>query len=93
MKAFRQQSATPFMVWVVNVLVALLFAWMHLIPAAALLDLNSIATGGAVALATLASALFGWVYWRYGLLMAMFTHAVGGVLVYFGARSLISFLT
>ena len=93
MKAFRQQSATPFMIWVANVLVALLFAWMHLIPAAALLDLNAIATGAAVALATLAGALLGWVYWRHGLLMAMFTHAFGGVLVYLGARSLIAFLT
>ena len=93
MKAFRQQSATPFMIWTVNVFVALLFAWMHLIPAAALLDLNSIATSGAVALATFASALLGWVYWRHGLLMAMFTHAVGGVLVYLGAHSLFAFLT
>jgi hypothetical protein len=93
MKAFRQQRATHSMIWVVNALVALLFAWMHLIPVAALLDLNSIATGGSVALATLASALLGWVYWRHGLLMAIFTHAVGGVLVYLGVRSLIALLT
>jgi membrane protease YdiL (CAAX protease family) len=93
MKAFRQQSATPFMIWVVNLLVALLFAWMHLIPVAPVLDLNAIATGGAVVVATLASALLGWVYWRYGLVAAMFTHAVGGVLVYLGARSLIAVLT
>jgi hypothetical protein len=66
---------------------------MHLILAAALLELHSIATGGAVAVATLASSVLGWVYWRHGLLAAMFTHAVGGVLVYLGARSLIAFLT
>jgi hypothetical protein len=93
MKAFRQTSATPFMIWVVNVLVAFLFAWMHLIPVAPILDLNAIATGGAVAVATFAGALLGWVYWRHGLLTAIFTHAVGGVLIYLGARSLIAFLT
>jgi hypothetical protein len=93
MKAFRQQSAAPFMIWVVNLLVALIFAWLHLILAASLLELNALATAGAVALATFASAVLGWVYWRHGLLTAMLTHAVGGVLVYLGARSLIAFLT
>ena len=93
MKAFRQRNATPFMIWVVNVLVALLFAWMHLIVAAPLLKLNAIATGGAVAVAGLASAVLGWVYWRRGLLMAIFTHSVAGVLIYLGGRGLIAFLT
>jgi hypothetical protein len=91
MKTFRQPNSTPFMFWAVNVLVSSLFAGIHLIPAASLLDLNAIATGGAVAVATLASVLLGWVYWRHGLLMAMYTHAVGGVLVYLGGRSLIYF--
>jgi membrane protease YdiL (CAAX protease family) len=93
LKALRQQSPTPFLIWVVNVLVALLFAGIHLILVAPLLHLNSVATGGAAAVATLASTLLGWLYWRHGLLTAMFTHAVGGVLVYLGARSLIAFLT
>jgi membrane protease YdiL (CAAX protease family) len=91
MKAFRQQRATPFTIWGVNVLVALLFACMHLIPVAPVLDLNSMATGGAVSIATLAGALLGWVYWRHGLLAAMFTHAVSGVLVYLGGRGLMNF--
>jgi hypothetical protein len=90
MKVFRQQHATPFMFWIVNVLVAFVFAWMHLIPVSALLDLNSMATGGAAALATLAGAILGWVYRRHGLLTAMLTHALGGVLIYLGARSLIA---
>jgi hypothetical protein len=93
MKALRQQSATNYMIWVVNVLVALLFAWMHMIPAAALLDVNAISTVGAATLATASGALLGWVYWRHGLLAAVLTHAVGGVLTYLGGRSLIAFLT
>ena len=72
-------------------LVALVFAGLHLVPAAQLLDLNAIATAAAIALATLAGVLFGWVYWRHGLIMAIFTHAIAGLLVYLGARGLIAF--
>jgi hypothetical protein len=93
MKILRRHTPTPMIMWATNLLVGLLFAWMHLMPLAPVLDLNAIATGGAVAVATFASALLGWVYWRHGLVTAMVTHAVGGVLVYLGGRSLIAFLT
>jgi membrane protease YdiL (CAAX protease family) len=90
MKVLRKQEPTTAIVWATNVLVALVFAWMHLIPAAQLLHLNAIATVMIIVLATSAGILFGWVYWRHGLLMAMFTHAIGSVLVYLGARGLLS---
>jgi hypothetical protein len=53
--------------------------------------LNAIATNMALVLATAAGVLLGWVYWRHGLLMAIFTHATGGVLLYLGGRGLIAF--
>jgi hypothetical protein len=91
MKALRKQEPTTTMVWAINVFAALVFAGMHLLPAGQLLDLNDIATGAAMALATAAGVILGWVYWRHGLLMAMFTHAIGGVLIYLGGRGLIAF--
>ncbi len=91
MKILRQREPTAAIVWTANILVALVFAALHLVPAAQLLHLNAIAITAAITLASLASALFGWVYWRHGLTMAIFTHAVAGVLVYVGARGMIAF--
>jgi membrane protease YdiL (CAAX protease family) len=90
MKILRRQRPAATTVWATNVLVALVFAGMHLIPTAQLLDLSAIAMGLVLALGTGAGVLLGWVYWRYGLLMAMFTHAIGGLLLYLGARGLIA---
>jgi hypothetical protein len=91
MKLMRKQDPTAAMVWAANMLVALVFSGMHLVPAAQLLDLNSMAMGGVIGLATVAGIALGWVYWRHGLLMAIFTHALAGVLLYLGARGLIAF--
>jgi membrane protease YdiL (CAAX protease family) len=91
MKVLRKQEPTTAIVCVTNVLVAFVFASLHLLPAAQLLDLKPIAMGVIIALAAAAGVLFGWVYWRHGLLMAMFTHAIAGVLVYLAVRGLIAF--
>jgi hypothetical protein len=91
MKVLRQPQPTAAIVWPANILVTVAFAGLHLVPAAELLDLNRVATAAAIALATLAGALFGWVYWRHGLIMAIFTHAIAGLLVYLGARGTIAF--
>jgi membrane protease YdiL (CAAX protease family) len=91
MKVLRKHQPTPAIVWATNVLVALVFAWLHLLPASQLLDLNAIATAVVIALATAAGVLFGWIYWRHGLMLAIFTHAISALLVYIGGRGLIAF--
>jgi hypothetical protein len=91
MKICRKQEPTIAIMWTTNVLVAWVFACMHLIPVAPILELNATAMGAAIAVATVAGILLGWVYWRHGLLMGMFTHAIGGVLIYLGGRGLIAF--
>jgi hypothetical protein len=53
--------------------------------------LNPVATTAAIVLGTIAGALLGWVYWQHGLVMAIFTHAIAGLLLYLGARALIAF--
>jgi membrane protease YdiL (CAAX protease family) len=90
MKILRKPEPTTAMVWLTNLLIALVFASMHLIPVAPLLDLNAIAGALAIAVGTVAGVLLGWVYWRHGLLMAMFTHSVAGLLLFLGARGLIA---
>jgi membrane protease YdiL (CAAX protease family) len=91
MKILRKQELATAIVWATNVLVAFVFSSLHLLPAAQLLDLKPIAMGLVLALATAAGVLFGCVYLQHGLLMAMFTHAIAGVLVYLGVRGLIAF--
>jgi hypothetical protein len=90
MKVLGKQQPTTAIVWATNWLVALLFAMLHLLPANQLLDLTAMARGLAIMVATFAGALLGWIYGRHGLLMAIFTHAVGGLLVYLGGRGLIA---
>jgi hypothetical protein len=91
MKVLHRPQPTAAIVWPANIFVASIFAGLHLVPAAPLLDLNPVATTAAVALGTFAGALLGWVYWRHGLVMAIFTHAIAGLLLYLGARGLIVF--
>jgi hypothetical protein len=90
MKVLRRPQPTASVVWSANILVAFIFAGLHLVPAAPLLDLNPVATAAAIALGTLAGTLLGWVYWRHGLLMAIYTHAIAGLGLYLGARALIA---
>jgi hypothetical protein len=86
----KHQPTTP-IVWATNVLVAVVFAGLHLVPAAPLLDLNPIVTAAAIAVGSVAGTLLSWIYWRHGLIMAVLTHAIAGVLVYLGGRGLIAF--
>jgi membrane protease YdiL (CAAX protease family) len=89
MKVFRTEEPATATALATNVLVAAIFAWMHLILAAPLLGLSAIAVAVATVLGTVAGVLLGWVYWRHGLLMAIYTHSFAGVLVYLGGRGLI----
>jgi hypothetical protein len=91
MKAAGKHQPTTAIVWATNGLVALVFAVLHLVPATQLLDLSAIAMGLVLAVATFGGLLLGWIYWRHGLLMAILTHAIAGLLVYLGARGLIAF--
>jgi hypothetical protein len=88
----RNAKPTAASVWAANVLISLAFAVAHLVPASQLLAMNATASGLAVALATLAGAVLGQVYWRHGLIMAIFTHGVCGLLLYLGGRSAITLL-
>jgi hypothetical protein len=69
-----RKAVTPGVFWTANVLAALLFGAMHLPQAAQRLGL----TGPIVAFVLLGNGVpglvFGWLYWRKGLLAAMASH-------------------
>ncbi|MDQ2717795.1 MAG: CPBP family intramembrane metalloprotease [Chloroflexota bacterium] len=70
-RLFRRQKPSTVIAWIAIILSALLFGAYHL-------PLYSSITLGAIVLATLyngaAGVIFGWLYWRKGLLLAMVAH-------------------
>jgi hypothetical protein len=60
--------------WTANILAALLFGLGHLPATAALVPLTSIVVVRAIVLNGLAGLVFGWLYWRRGILTAMASH-------------------
>jgi membrane protease YdiL (CAAX protease family) len=77
----RRSPAGPGTVWAANVLAALLFGAIHLPQAAGLLGL----TGPVVAFVLLGNAIpgvvWGWLYWRKGLIAAMASHAAADIVM------------
>lgn len=61
-------------VWSANLLAALLFGLSHLPATAALVALTPLVVARAIVLNGLAGVVFGWLYWRRGLLAAMVAH-------------------
>jgi hypothetical protein len=60
--------------WAGNVLAALLFGLGHLPATAALVPLTPLVVARALALNGIGGVVFGWLYWRQGLLAAMLAH-------------------
>lgn len=91
MKLFRRKQPTPQLIWAANVLTAFAFAVLHLVPASQMLALNPSAMALVLVLATVAGTVFGYIYWRYDLVMAVLSHAVAGLVLYLGVRGALAF--
>jgi membrane protease YdiL (CAAX protease family) len=69
--------------WVANVLAAILFGLGHLpATAAAGLPLDVLVITRAVVLNGLAGIVFGWFYWTFGLEAAMLSHFTGDLVLH-----------
>jgi hypothetical protein len=73
-KLTRRERPEPVVVWAANVLAALLFGAGHLPTLAALAPLTGMVVMRTLLLNAIAGVLFGWLYWRRGLLAAMASH-------------------
>jgi membrane protease YdiL (CAAX protease family) len=78
-KLARQPAPGAGLIWSANIIACLLFGAMHLPQAAALLGL----TAPLVAFVFLGNGvpglIFGWLYWRKGLVAAMVSHTVADI--------------
>jgi membrane protease YdiL (CAAX protease family) len=64
----------PFVVWAAIVITALLFGAGHLPTTAVLLPLTPLVIARALLLNGIGGIIFGWLYWKRGLLAAMVAH-------------------
>jgi hypothetical protein len=74
-KIARQPRPGVVNLWIANAVAALLFGMIHLPQAASLAGpLTPQLAAYVLLLNGIGGLVFGWVYWRYGLLAAMFSH-------------------
>lgn len=82
MKASRQEQPGARVVWIANVLAALLFGAGHLPAVAALAPLTALLVVRTLLLNGIAGVVFGWLYWKRGLLVAMTSHFSADILLH-----------
>jgi len=85
-------TPAPAVMWTAIVLAALVFGMAHLPGAAALGAILGFETGGPLIVTGMAinvagGIVFGWVFWTYGLLAAMLSHATAHVALVLYERS------
>lgn len=77
-----RQPPTATMYWLAIVIAALIFAAGHLPAAAALWGLDALIIMRTMLLNALPGIVFGWLYWRRGLEMAMLAHFAADVVLH-----------
>lgn len=74
-KILRRPQPNNGMIWTANIIAALIFGALHLPLAAQIYkELIPIIVLNIIILNTLGGTLFGWLYWKRGILAAMIAH-------------------
>lgn len=80
--AFGRRETSPAIFWVAIVLAAVLFGAGHLPPAVELWGLTPIVVFRTIVLNAIGAVVFGWLYWRRGIEMAMLGHFSADIVVH-----------
>ena len=78
----RTSPPRPVVVWTAVVIAALLFGAGHLPTTAAMLTLTPLVIARALLLNGIGGIVFGWLYWKRGLLAAMLAHFSADVVLH-----------
>ena len=78
----RTSAPRPVVVWTAIVITALLFGAGHLPTTAAMLPLTPLVIARALLLNGIGGIVFGWLYWKRGLLAAMLAHFSADVVLH-----------
>ncbi len=90
MKLSGRAAPNSAILWGAIVVSSCGFSLAHIVPAIGLLDISAVAGTLIFTAAALGGILLGWVFVRNGLLAAVLTHVVAGLIVYSGARILMA---
>jgi hypothetical protein len=88
-KLMKQERPSPRIVWIANGLTAIAFGMLHLPLAATLGPLTIVIVVRVLLLNGIAGIVFGWLYWRRGLLAAMVAHFITDIVLHVVAAALI----
>jgi membrane protease YdiL (CAAX protease family) len=89
-KLLRRDAPSPTTIWVAMGLAALLFGLGHLPLAGSLAPLTTMLVIRTLVLNGFAGMVFGWVYWRHGLVAAMVAHTSADIVLHVLSRLVIS---
>lgn len=89
-KLVRTDAPGAGVIWTANVLAALLFGLGHLPATAGIMPLTALVVIRALVLNGLAGVVFGWLYWRRGLLGAMVAHFSADIVLHVLAPMLLA---
>ncbi len=71
---FKTKASSNSIIWIANITVGLIFGLIHLPMSSNYWELTPIVIGTTILGNLITGTAFGWVFWRYGLLMAMLAH-------------------
>ena len=77
----KTSSPSTLVIWTGNIVVALLFGLMHIPMSGNYFELTPVVVVTILLLNGVGGVTFGWVFWRYGLIMAMLTHFVADIVI------------
>jgi membrane protease YdiL (CAAX protease family) len=78
----RRELPSPGIVWTANAVAALAFGALHLPLAASLAPLTTVMVVRTLLLNGFVGMVFGWQYWRHGLVAAMVAHASADIVLH-----------
>jgi membrane protease YdiL (CAAX protease family) len=82
---FAGKAPTPTVYWTAIALAALAFGAGHLPAAAQVWPLDAVVVGRTILVNAAAGLVFGWLYWRRGLEVAMLAHFSADLVLHVGA--------
>ena len=92
-KITRALEPTPTLMWIAIVGAAVIFGLGHLPATAALIALTPIVVLRAIVLNGIGGIIFGWLYWKRGLEMAIIAHFTTDLVIFIATPLLLSLIT
>ncbi len=78
----KLKTASNRIIWIGNILTALSFGLVHIPMSHNYFDQTPIVIGTIILGNVITGTTFGWIFWRYGLIMAMLVHFISDVVLH-----------